>query len=643
MKGQFGMRRYIALPIYPDGEKTQAARTIFVMVCVSIPAIVVATLMFGLLFPENGRRWLEVAGAVGVLGLVVLILIRYGYIWQASLLIFLAPWTLVTLLALSSSGIGSPEIYSYIVLVFLAGLLLGGRWGLVAAGWCALSALGLVQIQRWGIWTPTLLHSNPEELWLDLVLVMIPIATLQYIVTRALKSSLVQTRQELGKQVRADNTLKRYQVLSEHARDIILFVRPDGQIIEANAAASRAYGYSSDELLSMNIRDLRAAQTQSTIAQQMAQAKSGGILFETAHRRRDGSTFQVEVSSRETDLGNEHGLLSIIRDITARKQAEAALAESEKQYRRLFEDATLGIFRSTPEGRILAVNSAYAAMFGYASPAQAVEQIKDVATDVYVDPPNRSGIVRQSRETGAPVIVENLYKRKNGEHFWGRLHTWSVRGDDGDNFFLEGFVEDITDRKRAEEGLRASEERYRRIVETAREGILAFDANWRVSFANARIAEILGYTQAEMLGKPIGDFIFEEDRSAHEERKSSQEGGAAGAYERAYRTKSGAPAWLLISVAPMLEEGKFAGSFVMATDITERRRAEQELLRHSQELTALYGISRAFSKTLEPAEILEEIYHSVGAVLDNRNLYIALCDAAKQMVSFPVYSMNGAL
>jgi len=119
-----------------------------------------------------------------------------------------------------------------------------------------------------------------------------------------------------------EDTLKRFELLSQHARDIILFVRLDGRLIEANEAAVQTYGYTREELLSLSIGNLRAPGTESTIDKEIKQAAATGILLETIHRRKDGSTFPVEVSSRSTVICDELVLLSIIRDITDRKRAE---------------------------------------------------------------------------------------------------------------------------------------------------------------------------------------------------------------------------------------------------------------------------------------------------------------------------------
>ena len=96
----------------------------------------------------------------------------------------------------------------------------------------------------------------------------------------------------------AEATLVRYRLLAEQARDIVLFVQRDGRILEANQAAVQAYGYTAAEFGALHIQDLRAPETQGLTAGQMAQADAVGLLFETVHRRKDGTTFPVEVSSR---------------------------------------------------------------------------------------------------------------------------------------------------------------------------------------------------------------------------------------------------------------------------------------------------------------------------------------------------------
>lgn len=133
----------------------------------------------------------------------------------------------------------------------------------------------------------------------------------------------------------AEESSRNYHVLLENARDIILFVDIEGQIIEVNNAAVKAYGYTREECLSFKIFDLR--DHNDIISSQMQEADKTGIVFETRHKRKNGSSFPVEVSSQGIDMGNKRILVSLIRDITDRKHADIALRASEEKYRILYK------------------------------------------------------------------------------------------------------------------------------------------------------------------------------------------------------------------------------------------------------------------------------------------------------------------
>jgi diguanylate cyclase (GGDEF)-like protein/PAS domain S-box-containing protein len=118
---------------------------------------------------------------------------------------------------------------------------------------------------------------------------------------------------------------KRYQFLKENARDIILFIKEDGCIVEANNAASMAYGYVYEELIGMNISNLRASNYDCIMPEEKNAGGAEGVLYETLHKRKDGSVFNAEISSKGTIFNGEYIYLDIIRDITDRKQTEEKL------------------------------------------------------------------------------------------------------------------------------------------------------------------------------------------------------------------------------------------------------------------------------------------------------------------------------
>ena len=142
----------------------------------------------------------------------------------------------------------------------------------------------------------------------------------------------------------ADGARRLYELVLESARDIILIVGAGGQILEANRAAVEAYGYSRDELLSITIDDLRTPEIRKLIPADEDHLAEAGVLFESEHRRKDGTSIPVEVSSRAALVGDEILAVNIVRDITARRRARQSLQESERRFRELFQNANDAIF-----------------------------------------------------------------------------------------------------------------------------------------------------------------------------------------------------------------------------------------------------------------------------------------------------------
>jgi PAS domain S-box-containing protein len=127
-----------------------------------------------------------------------------------------------------------------------------------------------------------------------------------------------------------ESLLERYQILSDHSRDMMFFLKRDGTILEANSTAVQTYGYAREELLKMNMRQLRTPSRMADIDDELEKADRSGYVFETEHIRKDGSTFPAEVSSVGSDVGGERVLFSVVRDITERNNMQAAVFASKK-------------------------------------------------------------------------------------------------------------------------------------------------------------------------------------------------------------------------------------------------------------------------------------------------------------------------
>ncbi|MDD2900741.1 MAG: PAS domain S-box protein, partial [Desulfuromonadaceae bacterium] len=140
-------------------------------------------------------------------------------------------------------------------------------------------------------------------------------------------------------------------------------------------------------------------------------------------------------------------------------------------------------------------------------------------------------------------------------------------------------------RRRAEEELRVSEGKYRRIVDTATEGIWQIGPDTLTTFVNARMGEMLGYPVTEMIGRPMSAYMFEEDVPDHLLKMENRRHGQPEHYERRFRREDGIAVWTLASATPILDsEHRFHGSFAMFSDITERKLTESELRRLKDEL-----------------------------------------------------------
>jgi PAS domain S-box-containing protein len=273
----------------------------------------------------------------------------------------------------------------------------------------------------------------------------------------------------------AEATRARYQILSDHARDIMLFVRPaDGRIIEANEAACATYGYDRDRLLALTVYDLRTEDPHDVVATQMAQAVEGGVLFEAIHRCRDGRLLPVEVSSRAAQIEGETVLLSVVRDITQRRETDAALrrahdelearvlertrdlAQSEEKYRVLFESSRDAIITTNASGRCLDCNPAAVRMFG------CVDKKALIEVGLIRLSPEHQPDGRRSADCFRDVVKRALSLGSN-------YTDWQHRRVDGTVFpaevslslahlhgraVIHGIVRDVSERKRAEAELR---------------------------------------------------------------------------------------------------------------------------------------------------------------------------------------------
>ncbi len=271
----------------------------------------------------------------------------------------------------------------------------------------------------------------------------------------------------------------------------------------------------------------------------------------------------------------DDGIAVFARDITERKRVEEALLESEKKYRSIVETAGEGIVIARPDGAYFYVNQRMADMLGYP-----VDEILGRSSSDFTFDDYRPQVLQARKDLwkGDVLHGEFMFRRKDGSVLWSLYNATPIFNDKGEHVANMAMHTDNTERKRAEDALRESEDKYRTIVDTANEGIWMIDNNARTTFVNMRMAEMLGYKPEEMIGKRSFDFMDEETRAVSEIRLKQRRQGKRDNPEVKYVRKDGSYLWTISSSTPYYDEaGNFMGVFGMVTDITERKRAEEAL------------------------------------------------------------------
>jgi PAS domain S-box-containing protein len=293
--------------------------------------------------------------------------------------------------------------------------------------------------------------------------------------------------------------------------------------------------------------------------------------FEKRFVRGDGSVMWANVRlSLVRDGGGrpDHGICQF-HDVTDRREAYEALRSSDERLRTVVETTNEGIWTLDAHDRTSFVNARMAEMVGYT-----VEEMLGTSVFEFVDHEGeqamRARLARRRR--GVSDQYERRFVGKDGQEVFTIVNASPLASADGSYAGSFAMVTDVTERTRHERAVQASEERYRNIIETTTEGVWMIDSDHRTTYVNARMAEMLGYSVDEMLGKPVAEFMPEPSDAA----------AAPGADPREvrYRRKDGSEMWGLRSGSPLTDgSGAYGGALAMITDITERKRSDEAVAR----------------------------------------------------------------
>jgi PAS domain S-box-containing protein len=281
--------------------------------------------------------------------------------------------------------------------------------------------------------------------------------------TAELENINEQLETEIGEHKRAGEKLReaetRYRTLFENVPVGLYRTTPGGQILDANSAVVQMLGYPDQEtFLKLNAADLYAS-IEDRVRWQALMNRDGIVHdFEARARRADGTPIWARDTARavKDSCGQVLYYEGIWQDITEHKKADEAWRQAEEKYRGIFDEAIVGIFQTTPDGRYLSVNPAMAQMYGYDSPEELTASRNDIGLQVYVDPNRREEFKRIMEERGVVEKFEYQVYRKDGSKAWWSENARAVREESGAVLFYVGTVEDITGRKNAEAAQQAA-------------------------------------------------------------------------------------------------------------------------------------------------------------------------------------------
>ena len=382
--------------------------------------------------------------------------------------------------------------------------------------------------------------------------------------------------------------------------------RVTGPFVEVNDAACALLGYTRDELLEITPSTIVEADKLRESDARLLQQQSA--IFETMLRAKDGTSLPVDVHARLLDTDGRHTVLAVCRDLRTRRLQDTALLDVERKYRSIFENASEGIYQTTPDGRFIGANPALARILGYDSPEQLLASGGHTVERSYVHPEQRAELLRRLETDGRYTDQEFQIARRDGTPIWVRDNSRAVRDVDGQVLFYEGTLQDITPRKLAEEALAQSEEKYRTLVDMSQDGVFLSE-HGKLIYVNRAFAEILGYRPEDMTGLEFAGLLVPEDRAAA--AAFSEERPLPAGHElhemRLLHRDGKATVITAVTVAHVPYRGRLAVTGTVR-DVTAQKKSEQELVRSAfhDALTDLPNRS-FFMEKLQ--QVLEHVGH----------------------------------
>jgi PAS domain S-box-containing protein len=328
--------------------------------------------------------------------------------------------------------------------------------------------------------------------------------------------------------------------------------------------------------------------------------QQGSHRFDWVHRRLDGEEFTVELTLTAIQIGERQLIYTVWNDITERIQAENARRASEEQFRTLYDNATIGLYRTTPDGRILMINPTGLRLLGFDS---FEEMAKRNLEEAGFEQENSRKKFREELESKGVIDQESEWTKKDGSSIFVREGAKVIRDENGEVLYYDGSFEDVTARKQAEANVRY----LASFVETANEAIMSVTMQGEIVSWNAAAEQMFGYTKQEIIGKPVGIIAPPEvQEQSGSFLKQLARGENVPQTETVRLTKDGRRIDVLISASPVKDEhGRVTRFSGVMSDMTARKQAQEAVLASEERF-------RRFTE----ATVEGLVFHEQGKVVD---------------------------
>lgn len=374
----------------------------------------------------------------------------------------------------------------------------------------------------------------------------------------------------------AEREIRKFKTIAEKAGHGVGIADFEGNLVYVNDSFAQMHQYSSDELIGKNLSIFHAEEQMDTVNRLNYMLKQNGsyVAEEVWHKKRDNTVFPTLMSG--TLVKDEHGeplfMAATAIDMTEHKRAEEALQESEIRYRTLFEILPVGVGLSALDGRIIDTNSTFQQMIGYS-----IEELKRVnAPNTYYNPAERALLLKQIQQNGFVRDFEARLKRKDGSTFLASMNITAVKIRN--ETILVTVAKDITEQRGMEKALTESEEKYRTLVECARDPIATIDETGTYLFLNKTAARRLTGKDEDLAGKTLWDFFPKEiaDRHAANIRKVIK--AKKGVNIVSLTEVQNQLRWYNTTIEPLKDDnGTVTAAIVIARDVDDIKRAEEQI------------------------------------------------------------------